>query len=164
MGGKSLHAKTSASHACVCQCCLCCLLFLVGVSLSDFGKVTEVNKLGVPSAGVEVKCTCMKPVKPEKYAIEKLKVLNHYECNDEDAKFKVVKYTPVDTTSSSSAVCTNPQWVFVAGGGASDVWPCEGQFRPELIPPENVPAKRNIMCGGVQTASWDLFSIGKMVS
>ena len=151
-----MHAKTSASHACVCQCCLCCLLFLVGVSLSDFGKVTEVNKLGVASAGVEVKCQCDSE-------------LNLYKCEN-GAKFKVVTYIPVvpwahlkHNPSGTTSVCTTPQWVFVAGG-ASDVWPCEGQFRPELIPPENVPAKRNIMCGGVQTASWDLFSIGKMVS
>ena len=132
-----------------------------GVALSDFGKVVNTKSPNAKAAddNLSVKCQCDS-------------TKNVFAACDGQEPMTIT-YEP----SSDESKCETPLWVFDSKKVAPDssTLICEGQFRAELMPPENIAAgiipegmKRNantnIMCGGVETPAWDLFSLGKLVS
>ena len=127
----------------------------------DFGKVAQTKKLISATDTDTVKCKCLFAEKKNNYqsqptppSIEE----RDKRCCYLPATDLTVTYVP------SNKDCTTPVWAFDVDtapkdGNAGD---CAVLFREEVIPPE-YRKQYSVMCGGDQTAAFDLFGLARTV-
>ena len=139
----------------------------VDVYLTDFGKVASTDASDEGSAfsataNSKVKCKCAMNKNPEENGAWKKESdkFNQFKCK---RKSRFVTYK--SNAKFPSRSCSEPLWFFSKATAPKGevAGKCEGIFRPEITPPEYESGYK-VVCGGVETAAFDLYGLSRIVS